>query len=49
VPPGLGKSPDNPEGLPIEQFDRMLTSLVNDRAQFYKELAFRSTAPIALG
>jgi non-heme chloroperoxidase len=39
VPPGLGKSPNNPEGLPIEQFDRMLTSLVNDRAQFYKELA----------
>ena len=39
VPPGLGKSPTNPEGLPIEEFDRMLTSLVTDRAQFYKELA----------
>jgi non-heme chloroperoxidase len=39
VPPGLGKSPTNPEGVPIEEFDRMLTSLVNDRAQFYKDLA----------
>ena len=39
VPPGLGKSPSNPEGLPIETFNPMLTSLANDRAQFYKDLA----------
>src|SRR5678815_5946299 len=35
VPPGLVKSPTNPEGLPAEQLEGMLTSLVNDRAQFY--------------
>ena len=39
VPPGLVKSPANPEGLPIEVFDGFLTALANDRAQFYKELA----------
>jgi non-heme chloroperoxidase len=40
VPPGLLKSPANPEGMPIELFDGLRTSLVNDRAQFYKEFAF---------
>jgi non-heme chloroperoxidase len=39
VPPGLVKSPANPEGLPIELFDGVRTSMVNDRAQFYKEFA----------
>jgi len=39
VPPGLVKSPANPEGLPIELFDGMRTSMANDRAQFYKEIA----------
>ena len=39
VPPGLVKSPANPEGLPIELFDGLRTSMANDRAQFYKEFA----------
>jgi non-heme chloroperoxidase len=39
VPPGLVKSPANPDGMPIEEFDRLRTALAADRAQFYKELA----------
>jgi non-heme chloroperoxidase len=39
VPPVLAKSPANPEGLPIELFDGIRTSLANDRAQFYREFA----------
>jgi len=39
VPPGLVKSPSNPEGLAIELFDGLRTSMANDRAQFYKEFA----------
>ena len=40
VPPGLLKSPANPEGMSIELFDGLRTALTNDRAQFYKEFAF---------
>jgi len=39
VPPGLVKSPANPEGLPIELFDGIRTSMTADRAQFYKDFA----------
>jgi non-heme chloroperoxidase len=39
VPPGLVKSPTNPDGLAIELFDGLRTGLANDRAQFYKEFA----------
>src|ERR1700741_2049533 len=39
VPPGMVKSPANPEGLPIELFDGLRSGLMNDRAQFYKEFA----------
>src|SRR6185295_10040530 len=39
VPPGLVKSPANPEGLPIELFDGLRSGLAHDRAQFYKEFA----------
>ncbi|HEY1306029.1 MAG TPA: alpha/beta hydrolase [Vicinamibacterales bacterium] len=39
VPPGLLKSPANPEGLPIEVLDGLRTALANDRAQFYREFA----------
>jgi len=39
VPPGLVKSPTNPDGLPLELFDGLRTGLANDRAQFYKEFA----------
>jgi non-heme chloroperoxidase len=39
VPPIMVKSDANPEGLPIEVFDRMRASLAEDRSQFYKDLA----------
>ncbi len=39
VPPIMLKTAANPEGLPIEVFDRMRTSLMSDRSQFYKDLA----------
>jgi non-heme chloroperoxidase len=39
VPPGLVKSPTNPEGIPIEEFDKLRTAMANDRAQFFKEFA----------
>jgi non-heme chloroperoxidase len=39
VPPLMVKSAANPEGLPIEVFDGMRTSLAKDRSQFYKDLA----------
>jgi non-heme chloroperoxidase len=39
VPPGLVKSPINPEGVPIEVFDGLRSGLANDHAQFYREFA----------
>jgi non-heme chloroperoxidase len=39
VPPIMLKSDANPEGLPIEVFDKLRADLVKDRSQFYKELA----------
>ncbi len=39
VPPGLVKSQANPDGLPIEEFDGIRTSIAKDRAQFYREFA----------
>jgi non-heme chloroperoxidase len=39
VPPIMLKSTSNPEGLPIEGFDDMRSSLIKDRSQFYKDLA----------
>jgi non-heme chloroperoxidase len=39
VPPVLVKSPINPDGLPIEEFDGLRTAMANDRAQFYKDFA----------
>jgi non-heme chloroperoxidase len=39
VPPIMVKSDTNPEGLPIEVFDDMRSSLFKDRSQFYKDLA----------
>ena len=39
VPPILLKTEANPEGLPIEAFDGLRTSLFNDRSQFYKDLS----------
>jgi non-heme chloroperoxidase len=39
VPPHMLKTPDNPEGLPIELFDGLRAALFNDRAQFYRDFA----------
>jgi len=39
VPPIMVQSATNPEGLPIEVFDGLRSSLTKDRSQFYKELA----------
>lgn len=39
VPPIMLKSEANPEGLPIDTFNKMRTDIVKDRSQFYKDLA----------
>ncbi len=39
VPPLMLKTPANPGGLPIEGFDKIRTNSINDRSQFYKDLA----------
>src|SRR5690606_15122004 len=39
VPPIMLQTEANPEGLPMEVFDGLRSSLVNDRSQFYRDLA----------
>jgi len=39
VPPIMVKSETNPEGTPIEVFDGIREGVLNDRSQFYKDLA----------
>ena len=39
VPPIMVKSAANPEGLPIEVFDKLRSDLANNPSQFYKDLA----------
>lgn len=39
VPPLMLKTPSNPEGLPLELFDKMRSDLMKDRSQFYRDLA----------
>ena len=39
VPPIMVQFAANPEGLPIEVFDGLRSSLTKDRSQFYKDLA----------
>jgi non-heme chloroperoxidase len=39
VPPVLIKSESNPDGMPMELFDGLRTSLAADRAQFYRDFA----------
>src|ERR1051325_8648246 len=39
VPPILVKSASNPDGLPIELFDGLRSSLAKDRSQFWKDFA----------
>ena len=55
VPPLLLKTPANPEGLPIEVFDKIRADLAKNPSQFYKDLATqfyganRSGAKVAQG
>jgi non-heme chloroperoxidase len=39
VPPLVLKTPNNPEGLPIEVFDGLRAGLFNDRSQTYRDFA----------
>ena len=39
VPPLMLRTASNPEGLPMEVFDKMRSDLFKDRSQFYKDLA----------
>jgi non-heme chloroperoxidase len=39
VPPIMVKSATNPEGLPMEVFDKLRDGIRQDRSQFYKDLA----------
>jgi non-heme chloroperoxidase len=39
IPPLMLKTPDNPEGMPIDAFDQLRASLAADRSQFYKDLS----------
>jgi pimeloyl-ACP methyl ester carboxylesterase len=39
VPPVMLKTPANPEGLPMEVFDKLRSDLTKDHSQFYKDLA----------
>ena len=39
VPPIMLKSESNPEGLPMEVFDKIRAGVAGDRSQFYKDLA----------
>ena len=41
VPPIMLKSAANPEGLPMELFDGLRSSLARDRSQFYKDFAIQ--------
>jgi non-heme chloroperoxidase len=41
VPPLMLKTTANPEGLPVEIFNSLRASLINDRAQFYRDFAFQ--------
>ena len=38
VPPLMLKTPDNPEGTPIETFDGIRAGVLADRSQFYREV-----------
>jgi non-heme chloroperoxidase len=39
VPPLMLKTASNPEGLPMEVFDKIRSDLIKDPSQFYKDLA----------
>ena len=39
VPPIMLKSDTNPEGLPMDKFDKLRSDLLKERSQFYKDLS----------
>ena len=39
VPPGMVKSPSNPQGTPMEVFDSLRSGLLKNPSQFYKDLS----------
>jgi non-heme chloroperoxidase len=39
VTPGLLKTPKNPDGIPIEEFDKLRAALKADRSQFWKDFS----------
>ncbi|MYS20690.1 non-heme chloroperoxidase [Streptomyces sp. DvalAA-14] len=39
IPPLMLKTPDNPEGLPIDAFDQIRDGVATDRSQFYEDLS----------
>ena len=39
IPPVMLKGPNNPQGTPIEVFDEIRNGLLEDRAQYYKDLS----------
>ncbi len=39
VPPLLVRTPDNPDGLPIEAFDAIRAGVARDRSQYFRDLA----------
>ncbi|HEX6748315.1 MAG TPA: alpha/beta hydrolase [Longimicrobium sp.] len=39
IPPLMLKTPDNPEGVPIEAFDQIRAGVSGDRSQFWKNLS----------
>ena len=39
VPPVMVKSASNPEGLPMEEFDKIRKGVLDDRSQFFKDLS----------
>src|SRR5580700_11232826 len=39
IPPLMLKTPENPEGLPMEVFDQLRAGVQADRSQFFKDLS----------
>lgn len=39
IPPLLLKTKDNPDGVPIEEFDKIRSGVLADRSQFWKDLS----------
>ena len=39
VPPLMLKTPTNPSGTPLEEFDKLRKAVLEDRAQFFKDLS----------